>query len=106
MNGLSDFFDSVKFELLQIDMFSLLKALDLSGDWERTLVLFQWIVSDIGSDNVKLDNQVVELMVKILRRESQYTIALKLFDLVHIEEYSLDVRAYTTILHAYSGSDK
>ncbi|PPD88044.1 hypothetical protein GOBAR_DD15036 [Gossypium barbadense] len=106
LNGLPDFFDSVKFELLQIDMFSLLKALDLSGDWERALVLFQWVVSDLGSDNAKLDNQVVELMVKILGRESQYAIALKLFALIHIEEYSLDVRAYTTILHAYSRSGK
>ncbi|KAK8501245.1 hypothetical protein V6N13_026946 [Hibiscus sabdariffa] len=105
-NTLLDFFDSLKFELLQFDMFCLLKALDLSGDWERALLLFQWLVSDTGSDNVKLDNQVVELMVRIMGRESQYAIALKLFDLIRIEEYSLDVRAYTTILHAYSRSGK
>ncbi|KAK6272969.1 hypothetical protein POUND7_010052 [Theobroma cacao] len=106
LNSLNDFFNSVKFELLQFDMFSLLKALDLSGDWERALLLFQWVVSDIGSDNFKLDNQVVELMVRVLGRESQHGIALKLFDLIPIEECSLDVRAHTTILHAYSRTGK
>ncbi|OMO67874.1 hypothetical protein COLO4_29977 [Corchorus olitorius] len=106
LNSLNDFFDSVKFELLQIDMFSLLKALDISGGWERALLLFQWVLSYVGSDNVKLDNQVVELMVRILGRESQHEIALKLFDLIPIEESSLDVRACTTILHAFSRSGK
>ena len=40
LHELNDFFNSVKFELLEADFPSLLKALDLSGNWERALLLF------------------------------------------------------------------
>ncbi|KAM2234780.1 hypothetical protein PS2_012874 [Malus domestica] len=79
---------------------------DLSGNWERALLLFEWILSNLSSENLKLNNQMIELMVRILGRESQHAIASKLFDVIPIEEYSLDVRAYTTILHAHSRSGK
>ncbi|KAK7301257.1 hypothetical protein RJT34_12118 [Clitoria ternatea] len=45
-------------------------------------------------------------MVRILGRESWHLIESKLFNLIPVEEYSLDVRAYTTILHAYGHSGK
>ncbi|KAM0985891.1 hypothetical protein ACFX13_013354 [Malus domestica] len=106
LHGLDDFFGSVKFELFEVDLISLLKALDLSGNRERALLLFEWILSNLSSENLKLNNQMIELMVRILGRESQHAIASKLFDVIPIEEYSLDVRAYTTILHAHSRSGK
>ncbi|KAK7263222.1 hypothetical protein RJT34_30809 [Clitoria ternatea] len=40
-------------------------------------------------------------MVRISGRESQHLITSKLFDLIHVEKYSLDVRAYITILYTY-----
>ncbi|PRQ37311.1 putative tetratricopeptide-like helical domain-containing protein [Rosa chinensis] len=98
--------DSAKFELLEVDLISLLKALDLSGNWERALLLFEWIMLNLHSESLKLDKQIIELMVRILGRESQHTIASKLFEVIPIEEYSLDVRAYTTVIHAYSRTGK
>ncbi|KAK4755754.1 hypothetical protein SAY87_009511 [Trapa incisa] len=86
---------------------SLLKALDLSGNWERAILLFESVVcSDLGSEWLQLDREVIELMARVLERESQHTMALNLFDSIAIEEYSLDIRAYTTILYAYSQSRK
>ncbi|PQM40474.1 pentatricopeptide repeat-containing protein [Prunus yedoensis var. nudiflora] len=106
LHSLNDFFDSAKFELFEVDLISLLKALDLSGNWERALLLFEWILSNLSSENLKLNNPMIELMVRILGRESQHTIASKLFDVIPIEKYSLDVRAYTTIIHAHSRTGK
>ncbi|KAK3020382.1 hypothetical protein RJ639_047247 [Escallonia herrerae] len=100
------FFDSIKFELLEVDLVSLLKGLDVSGNWEKALSLFEWIVLNLDSKNGKLDNQLIELIIRILGRESQHSITSKLFDELPIEEYSLDVRACTTILHAYSRTGK
>ncbi|GKV48069.1 hypothetical protein SLEP1_g54905 [Rubroshorea leprosula] len=45
-------------------------------------------------------------MVRILGRESQHSIASKLLDVIPLKDYSLDVRAYTTILHVYSRTGK
>ncbi|KAK4797938.1 hypothetical protein SAY86_030264 [Trapa natans] len=101
------FFESVKYELIDVDLMSLLKALDLSGNWERATLLFESVVcSDLGSEWLQLDREVIELMARVLERESQHTMALNLFDSIAIEEYSLDIRAYTTILYAYSQSRK
>lgn len=105
-DSLNAFFDSVKFELLEVDLVSLLKALDVSGSSERAILLFEWVVSNSVSGDVKLDSKAVELMIRILGRESKYSIALKLFDEIPIDKYSLDVRACTTILHAYSRNGK
>ncbi|KAG2384552.1 Pentatricopeptide repeat-containing protein [Vigna angularis] len=107
LHELNGFFNSVEFELLEVDFLSLLKALDLSGNWERALLLFEWGWLHFGSEqNLRLDNQVVELMVRIMGRESQHSIASKLFGLIPVEQYSLDVRAYTTVLHAYARTGK
>ncbi|GKV20579.1 hypothetical protein SLEP1_g30678 [Rubroshorea leprosula] len=106
LHSLHDFFDSNKFMLLEVDIFSLLKALAHSGNWKRALLFFEWVVLNLKSSNVKIDNQVVELMVRILGRESQHSIASKLLDVIPLEDYSLDVRAYTTILHVYSRTSK
>ncbi|KAJ0089862.1 hypothetical protein Patl1_14237 [Pistacia atlantica] len=99
LNGLSDLFDSCKFELLEVDLVGILKALDVSGNWERALLLFEWVVRNTIIENEKVDKEAVQLMVRILGRESQHSIASKLFDAISIEEYSLDVRAYTSVLH-------
>ncbi|GKV39799.1 hypothetical protein SLEP1_g47516 [Rubroshorea leprosula] len=106
LHSLNDFFDSNKFMLLEADIFSLLKALAHSGNWERALLFFEWVVLNLKSYNVKIDNQVVELMVRILGRESQHLIASKLLDVISLEDYSLDVRANMTILHLYSRTSK
>jgi pentatricopeptide repeat domain-containing protein 1 len=106
LGGLNDFFESCKFELFQVDLIGVLKALDLSGDCERAILLFEWLVLNLGTGNVNLDNQAVELMARILGRESQHSIASKLFDVIPLDDYSLDVRAYTTILHSYSRCGK
>ncbi|GKV39802.1 hypothetical protein SLEP1_g47519 [Rubroshorea leprosula] len=106
LHSLNDFFDSNKLMLLEADIFSLLKALAHSGNWERALLFFEWVVLNLKSSNVKIDNQVVELMVRILGRESQHSIASKLLNVIPLEDYSLDVRAYTTILHVYSHTGK
>ncbi|CAH2080649.1 unnamed protein product [Thlaspi arvense] len=105
VSGLNSFFDSIMIDLIEVDLVSLLKGLDISGNWERAVSLFEWVVLNLNSQSSKLDNQVVELMVRILGRESQHSIAAKLFDAIPIEEYFLDVRAYTTILHAYSRAE-
>ncbi|GAU41422.1 hypothetical protein TSUD_26020 [Trifolium subterraneum] len=55
---------------------------------------------------MRVDNLSVEHIVKILGRESQYSIASKLFDIIPVEEYSLDVKACTTVLHSYARTGK
>ncbi|KAK6159066.1 hypothetical protein DH2020_006380 [Rehmannia glutinosa] len=108
ISSLRSFFDSAKFELLQeVDLFSLLKGLDVSGSSEKAILLFEWVVLNLDvSNSDKLDNQIIELMVKILGRESQHSVTSKLFDVIPYEGFKLDVRAWTTILHAYSRSGK
>lgn len=106
LNDLIEFFNSVKGELLESDITGLLKGLDLSGNWERAFLLFEWVWLNFGSENMKVDDQSVEFMVKMLGRESQYSIASKLFDIIPVEEYSLDVKACTTVLHAYARTGK
>lgn len=55
-------------------------------------MLCEWVVLYLDiSGNDKLDNQVIELIVKILGRESQYMSASKLFDVIHFKDYNLDV---------------
>lgn len=103
---LNVFFDSVKFELVTVDLVSLLKGLDLCGCWEKGLCLFEWFLGNVNACGAKLDSQAVEIMVKILGRESQHSITSKLFDEINAEDYTLDVRAYTTILHAHSRAGK
>ncbi|KAK6159068.1 hypothetical protein DH2020_006382 [Rehmannia glutinosa] len=107
MKGCLIFFLS-SFELLQeVDLFSLLKGLDVSGSSEKAILLFEWVVLNLDvSNSDKLDNQIIELMVKILGRESQHSVTSKLFDVIPYEGFKLDVRAWTTILHAYSRSGK
>ncbi|GKV00441.1 hypothetical protein SLEP1_g13127 [Rubroshorea leprosula] len=97
---------SLEFLSRKADIFSLLKALDHSGNWERALLFFEWLVLNIKSGKVKIDNQVVGFMVRILGRESQHSIASTLLDEIPLQDYSLDVRAYTTILHVYSRTHK
>ncbi|XP_062081163.1 receptor-like protein 6 [Humulus lupulus] len=92
LDDLNGYFDSVKVELVEVDLISLLKALDLSGNWERSLLLFEWVLSNLWPAKVKLNSQVIELMVRILGRESQHTIASKLFDEISLDEFSLDIR--------------
>ncbi|CAI8588921.1 unnamed protein product [Vicia faba] len=106
LNDLIEYVNSMKPELLESDVTSLLKGLDLSRNWERAFLLFEWVWLNFGSKNVKVNNQSVELTVKILGRESQYSISSKLFDIIHVEEFSLDVRACTTVLHAYARTEK
>ncbi|WVY96399.1 hypothetical protein V8G54_028550 [Vigna mungo] len=101
LHELNGFFNSVEFELLEVDFLGLLKALDLSGKWKRVLLLFEWGWLHFRSEqNLRLDNQVVELTVQILGKESQHSIASKSFDLIPVEQYLLDVRAYTMLQHS------
>ncbi|KAK7317670.1 hypothetical protein RJT34_02096 [Clitoria ternatea] len=52
--------------------------------------------------SAKVLEQVTHLiMVRILGRESHHLIGSKLFDLIPVEEHSLDERAYTIVFHAY-----
>ncbi|KAE9453808.1 hypothetical protein C3L33_14295, partial [Rhododendron williamsianum] len=106
LSSLNAFFDTVKFELTQLDFASLLKGMDVSGNWEKPLFLFEWLVLNNAHNTTKLGNQAIEMMAWILGRESQHLIASRLFDEIPIKDYSLDVRAYTTILNAYSQSGK
>ncbi|CAH8255971.1 unnamed protein product [Arabidopsis lyrata] len=103
---LSSFFDSVKSELLRTDLVRLVKGLDDSGHWERAVFLFEWLVLSSDSGALKLDHQVIEILVRTLGRESQDSVAAKLLDKIPLQDYMLDVRAYTTILHAYSRTGK
>ncbi|KAL0453419.1 UNVERIFIED_CONTAM: Pentatricopeptide repeat-containing protein, chloroplastic, partial [Sesamum latifolium] len=105
ISSLRSFFDSARFELLQeVDLMSLLKGLDVSGNSDKAILLFEWVVVNLDvSNSDKLDNQIIELMVKILGRESQHSFFL---DVIPVKEFALDVRAWTTILHAYSRSGK
>ncbi|KAI3840894.1 hypothetical protein MKX03_025633 [Papaver bracteatum] len=91
ISNLNTYFNSIHSELNEYD-------------YEKSLVLFQWFLSKNSDANNKLDQQAIEAMVRILGRESQHSIASKLFDEISIEDYSLDIRAYTTILHSYSQS--
>ncbi|CAH1449412.1 unnamed protein product [Lactuca virosa] len=101
------FFYSVKFKLIELDLVSLLKGLDRSGNWEKALSLFEWVLEDSRTNqSFNIDNQMIELMVKILGRESQHTIMSKLFDKYGVGDYSLDVRAFTTIIHSHSCTGK
>ncbi|KAK4415325.1 Pentatricopeptide repeat-containing protein, chloroplastic [Sesamum alatum] len=108
ISSLRSFFDSARSELLQeVDLMSLLKGLDVSGNSDKAILLFEWVVLNLDvSNSDKLDNQIIELMVKILGRESQHSVTSKLFDVIPVKEFALDVRAWTTILHAYSRSGK
>ncbi|CAM9001120.1 unnamed protein product [Rhodiola kirilowii] len=104
LNGL---FDLRKSELVEVDLASLLKGLESVGCWEKALLLFEWVAINLNTEKAnKLDNQLIEQIVRILGKESQHTVAAKLFEKIPLEEYSLDVRAYTTILHAYARSGK
>ncbi|EFH64217.1 hypothetical protein ARALYDRAFT_893099 [Arabidopsis lyrata subsp. lyrata] len=98
---LSSFFDSVKSELLRTDLVRLVKGLDDSGHWERAVFLFEWLVLSSDSGALKLDHQVIEILVRTLGRESQDSVAAKLLDKIPLQDYMLDVRAYTTILHRW-----
>ncbi|KAK6912514.1 Pentatricopeptide repeat [Dillenia turbinata] len=100
--GLSDFFDSIKDELFELDIVGLIKGLDLSGNWEKALILFEWVMKNSNLVEDRGNVEFIELMVRILGRESQHSVAVKLFDAIPVEEYCLDVRAYTTLLHAYA----
>ncbi|KAI8015101.1 Pentatricopeptide repeat-containing protein [Camellia lanceoleosa] len=62
----------------------------------------------VSSLNAFFDSAKFELFEIDLdsRRESQHSIASQLFDEIPIKDYLLDVRAYTTILHAYSRTGK
>lgn len=57
----------LELELLRIGMFSLLKALDLSVDWESVLLLLHWLISGIWAGHVK-----------------HHVIAVKLFDFIPV----------------------
>jgi len=63
MSDLNAFFDCAKRELVVIDLINILKAVDLSGNWERLLLLFEWVVYNLCLENVKLNNQIIEIMV-------------------------------------------
>ncbi|KAH9610205.1 hypothetical protein KSS87_016196 [Heliosperma pusillum] len=104
--SLNAYFESVKLELAELDFVSLVKGLDVLGNWEKAVLLFEWSFLNFRTRNEMLDHHAVELVARILSRESQHTVAAKLFDVVPIEEYCLDVRTYTCIIYAYARVSK
>ncbi|KAJ8465888.1 hypothetical protein OPV22_028440 [Ensete ventricosum] len=98
--------ESKKDEIFRVDWVSLLKALEILGNWEKALALFEWAGSGSNAEGSRLDAPAIEVIIRALGRHSQHSIASKLFDSIPLEEYCLDIRAYTTLLHAYSRTGK
>jgi pentatricopeptide repeat protein len=85
-------------ELLRTDITSLLKALELSGHWEWALALLRWAGREAAADASAL-----EMVVRELGHEGQHdTICAVLNKMPLPPGYRLDIRAYTTVLHALS----
>jgi pentatricopeptide repeat domain-containing protein 1 len=98
VNTLPDFLESRRDELLRSDIPSLLKALELSGHWEWALALVLWAGAEGAADAASL-----EMVVRALGREGQHDAVCTLLDEMPLPSGSrLDVRAYTTVLHALS----
>jgi len=92
------FLASRRDELLRADTPSLLKALELSGHWEWALALLRWA----GAEGA-VDASALEMVVRALGREGQHDAVCALLDEMPLPPGSrLDVRAYTTVLHALS----
>ncbi|XP_020249402.1 pentatricopeptide repeat-containing protein At2g18940, chloroplastic-like [Asparagus officinalis] len=51
-----------------------------------------------------MDALAVETLVRVLGKESQHSIACKVFDEILVEDNCLDVRAYTILLRSYARS--
>ena len=95
---LQGFLASRRDELLRADIPSLLKALELSGHWEWALALLRWAGAEGAADAAAL-----EMVVRALGREGQHDAICDLLDEMPLPPGSrLDVRAYTTVLHALS----
>lgn len=75
---LPSYFNWFRIELFEADFISLLKALILSGHWDRDVSLFKWLIVVAARHGFELDSQVIELMTRILGRESQHTIVVVL----------------------------
>jgi pentatricopeptide repeat domain-containing protein 1 len=95
---LATFLASRRDELLHADITFLLKALELSGHWEWALALLRWAYKEGAADA-----SAVEMVVRTLGREGQHDAVCALLEETSLPPGSrLDVRAYTTVLHALS----
>ncbi|KAL6603456.1 hypothetical protein ACP70R_043817 [Stipagrostis hirtigluma subsp. patula] len=88
--------ETARGELLRADIPSLLKTLELSGQW--ALALLRWAGAEGAADAAAL-----EMVVRALGREGQHdAVCVPLDEMPLLPGSCLDVRAYTTLLHALS----
>lgn len=57
LSSLNSYFESIKFELIDVDFVSVLKGLDITGNWEKAVCLFEWNLLNFGIKNDKLDDR-------------------------------------------------